>query len=102
MEPLTMAWMFDSRWLCQLSNPFHEFLLVVPIAVNLATIIGILLEREALTIQVTHSLFILLTLYAILSLLSLYVLMQVAIAAHAQMEEVTANQEAIRSFVHHL
>ena len=45
MEILTMSWMFDNRWFWGLNNPFAEFLLLLPVALNIACLIGVPLER---------------------------------------------------------
>lgn len=42
MEAITLCWIFDKRWLCGLTNPFLEFLLIVPITLELSTIAAIL------------------------------------------------------------
>ncbi len=52
MEPLFMCWIFDKRWLCGINNPCLEFLLVTPISLNIATILAILVERNAHLIEV--------------------------------------------------
>jgi len=45
MEPLTLCWMMDQRWLCKLSNPLHQYILTITIILNLACIAGVLVER---------------------------------------------------------
>lgn len=45
MEPLTLCWMMDQRWLCKLNNPLHQYILTIPIILNLACIAGVLVER---------------------------------------------------------
>jgi hypothetical protein len=47
MEPLLLSWMFDKRWLWGVANPCMEFVLLVPLAANLATIGAMLLERTS-------------------------------------------------------
>lgn len=50
MEALVLSWMFDRRWLWGLANPCLEFVLLVPLAANLATICAMLLERSRRTL----------------------------------------------------
>jgi hypothetical protein len=50
MEPLLLSWMFDKRWLWGVANPCLEFVLLVPLAANLATIGAMLLERSRRTL----------------------------------------------------
>jgi hypothetical protein len=52
MEPLFMCWSFDKRWLCGLPNPCHEFLLITPFSINIATIVAIIMERNNHIIEV--------------------------------------------------
>ena len=51
MESLFMSWMFDQRWFFNLRNPCLEFVLIVPAALNLATIVGMAYERSQLKIE---------------------------------------------------
>lgn len=52
MEALTLCWIFDKRWLFGLSNPCSEFLLIVPITLDVFTIAGILMERHSIRLEV--------------------------------------------------
>jgi hypothetical protein len=102
MEALTLCWIFDKRWLFGLSNPFMEFLLVIPMGLNLATIAGIVLERHYLMLEVGDYIVTLIALYALLVLACLYTLLRTYFLAEQQLEGVTDNYMAIREFTHHL
>lgn len=43
MEALTLCWIFDKRWFFGLPNPFMEFLLVLPIGLDIGTVVGIVI-----------------------------------------------------------
>lgn len=76
MEALTLCWIFDKRWLFGLNNPLIEFLLIVPIVLDVLTIAGIIIERHSLRLEVGEYIITLVALYSILALLSLYLLLR--------------------------
>jgi hypothetical protein len=74
MEALFLSWLFDSRWLCTLPNPCLEFILVVPVVANLATVATMLYERSMVKVEVESSFVMLITLYVFLAVLDLLLL----------------------------
>jgi hypothetical protein len=98
MEPLAMCWMFDKRWFCGLQNRLYFYLFAVPITANLLTIVGMIVERSHLRVEVGQLLILLLTLSSLLAVGSLYLLLRTHVAARQQMASVTENEEAIREF----
>jgi hypothetical protein len=93
----------DSRWLFSLVNPCLEFILVVPLVVNLVTIAGILYERSlAKSIEVDPSFLLLVALYIFLAVLSLLLLVRTYMLAEGKLRDSRENYEAIRLFIHNL
>ena len=81
MEGLAICWTMDTRWCCKISNPFHQFLWLLPLAANLGTIAGVVVERSNSHLDVNELFVILMVCYGFLALFELILLVKVTVSA---------------------
>lgn len=92
--------MLDKRWLFSLANPCLEFIMIVPLVVNLVTIAGMVYERSLVKVEVDSSYIILTTLYVFVSILCLLLITRTYLLSEEKLRNTRENYQAIRLFVH--
>ena len=85
MEPVLLCWMFDKRWLCGIGYSCKEFLLLAPIAINIASLVAVLAERSTAQVEVDGYVVVLITLYGLLALACLFLLVHAYHKAERQL-----------------
>ena len=74
-----MCWMLDKRWICMISNPIYQYLLMIPVVIDMATLIGILVERNQAKLDITGWTIVLFAIYGLKILLSLLLMIKIAV-----------------------
>ena len=91
MEPLTLSWMLDNRWLFSLNNPLHHHLLLLPVIFDLLTVTGILVERDQQRLEVSEWLILLFVVYGLLVAINLCLMVKISVSINEQMESTHEN-----------
>lgn len=94
--------MFDNRWLFGLKNPCLEFVLIVPSVVNLATIIGIVYERNSLKIGEDSYSILMYILCGLQIILCLSLMLRTCFVSSRKLSSLQENYQAIRHFIYTL
>ena len=79
MEPLSMCWMLDKRWFCMINNPIHQYLLMIPVVIDMATLTGIVVERNIAKLDISGWTIVLFAIYGLKIILSLLLMIKISV-----------------------